>query len=388
MGCSEPRRWRCWSRDPQHARRDLARSRAPIRGPRAMPPPGLKLRPLDPSLATLVERVEIGAPPQVRPSRSPGRRRPLVMSPRPRPTDGAPPPRHRRLARGLASAHGRCRHAFVADLTLPPLQPDAVSSACLWTAARRRRLEIVLIAIEGVDAATPRRPFAALAAALREGGLFTSVARRLPVSIDNSRDAGRPSLRADPNLTPAAYRGRIAARRSPNRRAAPTPRGGAQAVLTRDPTGETWRSSRPCSPGNARRCATACEHARRLAALLIARTRRERLRYRRQALALDSLEPRCARVSAGSGARLLVTGPASFSVNARAMVKDDSRGWRPRGRSTSPADGGVPSPTAHGSGWCVVLSGALAAWRGLAGLRLRARVTLGFGTALIGEAVD
>jgi len=122
----------------------------------------LKLRPLDPSLATLVERVEIaGSHAQVRRVeifQADGDR--SVMSLAPAPPDGAPPPRHRRLARGLASPLGRCRHAFVRDLSLPPLQPDAGSIACWWTAARRRRLAIVLIAIEGVDAATPRPPFA------------------------------------------------------------------------------------------------------------------------------------------------------------------------------------------------------------------------------------
>lgn len=285
---------------------------------------------------------------------------------------------------------------FVADLSsFLPSSPTPEQRLLVDQLRDGAVSRIVLIAIEGVDAATRARHSQALAAALREGGLFTSVANGSAGSFDNER-ALLASHRyvLSPNVTPGRFTVEgLRASIAESIELLASPAGLVlKQLLTRDPTGETvaiLEALQPRQRPAMRDGVWSTPDGSR--ALLIARTRASGSDTDGQALALDSLERAFARVSAGSGARLLVTGPGVFSVKARAMVKDDVTRLSALGGAIIVAllMAVYRSPTALGLGLVPVLSGALAGVAAVSlGFGVVHGVTLGFGTALIGEAVD
>ena len=254
---------------------------------------------------------------------------------------------------------------------------------------------VVLIAIEGADGPTRARLSQALAAALRADGRFASVANGATGTFDNERgliSSHRYVL--SPNVTPERFTVeglRAAIAESIELLASPAGLMLKQ-LLPRDPTGETvaiLERLRPQeTPAMLDGVWSTPDGAR---ALLVARTRASGSDTDGQAQALEAVEQAFGVVAAGTEGRLLVTGPGVFSVKARAMVKNDVTRLSAVGAAVIIAllMAVYRSPAALGLGLVPVLSGALAGVAAVSlGFGVVHGITLGFGTALIGEAVD
>ena len=170
-----------------------------------------------------------------------------------------------------------------------------------------------------------------------------------------------------------------------------------KSLVTRDPTGETLVLLDALQPAQAPRITDGVwSSADGKRAVLLARTRASGADIDAQAQALAALEAAfdAAKTKVGPGAssaRLIVTGPGVFSVRARAMIHRDVV------RLTTVSAALVialllmvyRSPRLLALGFLPVVSGAIA---GIAAVSLAFGnvhgITLGFGTTLIGEAVD
>jgi predicted exporter len=285
---------------------------------------------------------------------------------------------------------------FVADLSsFLPSNPTPEQRLLVDQLRDGAVSRIVLLGIEGADAPTRARHSQSLAAALRADSRFASVANGATGGFDGERELLRTHrYLLSPNVTPQRFTVeglRAAIPESIELLASP-----AGLVLKRllpqDPTGETVaiiERLRPQeSPAMREGVWSAPDGSR---ALLIARTRAGGSDTDAQAQALAAIEESFAKVAAGSGARLLVTGPGVFSVKARAMVKNDVTRLSALGAAVIIAllMAVYRSPTALGLGLVPVASGALAGVAAVSlGFGVVHGITLGFGTALIGEAVD
>jgi len=217
---------------------------------------------------------------------------------------------------------------FVADLSsFLPSDPTPEQRLLVDQLRDGAVSRIVLIAIEGADTPTRARHSQALAAALRADGRFASVANGAAGAFDNERgliSSHRYVL--SPNVTPERFTVeglRAAVAESIELLASPAGLVLKQ-LLPRDPTGETvaiLERLRPQESPAMRDGVWSTPDGSR--ALLVARTHARGSDTDGQAQALEAVERAFAGVAAGSGARLLVTGPGVFSVKARAMVKND-----------------------------------------------------------------
>ncbi len=166
-------------------------------------------------------------------------------------------------------------------------------------------------------------------------------------------------------------------------------------IATRDPTGElvaVVEKMRPAqSPLTADGVWVSPDGQR---ALLLVRTRAAGSDTDAQAQAIAAIEKtfgEAARATGATGTRVLLSGPGVFSVKARAMIQHDVE--RLAAASLAVVAALLlfvyRSPLALGLGMLPVVSGAIAGVAAVSlGFGMVHGITLGFGTTLIGEAVD
>ncbi len=299
------------------------------------------------------------------------------------------------------------RTAYVADLSaFLPSSPSAQQAALLDQITRGSASRLVLIGIEGGDAGARGRASLGLAGRLRAGGLFASV--------DNGdrtawSSVGPLLFEHRYQLSPAVDAERFSAG---GLRAAiddtvallGTPAGTlVKPVLLRDPTGETVRMAEAMQPAEAPRVENGVWVSRRAArTLIVATTRADGADLDGQERALasirgafravaSSLDPAATASTAVAPLRLAVSGAGTFGVAARAQIRAEverlaalgSIGlvvwlWLAFGSLRALAIAALPVV-------CGVLAGIAAVSLGFGHVH---GLTLGFGTTLIGEAVD
>ena len=286
---------------------------------------------------------------------------------------------------------------FVADLSsfLPsaPTREQRMLVDQLRDGALSR---VMLIGIEGADAAKRAELSRALANALRQDPRFVSASNGSQVGVERERDLIlRYRYVLSPRMTPERFsveglRESIGA----TLELLASPAGMMmKSLVPRDPTGEVLAVAEQLQPQEGPRM----EHGVWVSregdrALLLARTRANGSDTDAQAEALRRVAETFARLRGdGNEARLLVTGPGVFSVKAREMIKQDVERLAAISMAIVAALllAAYRSPRALALGLAPVVSGALA---GVAAVSLGFGevhgITLGFGTTLIGEAVD
>lgn len=255
---------------------------------------------------------------------------------------------------------------------------------------------LVLIGIEGGDAAERARVARRMTAELAVQDAFATVQDGAGSGLERDREfiyAHRYLL--SPDIAPAAFEPdglRRALQASLDAVASPAGLLG-KSLLTSDPTGETLRIVDMLGSG----AAPHREHGvwsspdgRR--ALMLAEIRAAGSDTDAQAQALALIRAAFAdAVPAGSGVRLLLSGPAVFAVQARATIEHEVR-------RLSAISGTLivslllivyRSPVLLLLGLLPVVTGALAGVAAVAvGSGIVHGITLGFGTTLIGESVD
>lgn len=326
--------------------------------------------------------------------------------------DGPPQP-GRRLALGvwlaaLAFCLYQLAHTrFVADLSM--FLPDAPTEEQRLLVDQLRDgalTRMVLIGIDGADAPTRARISAAMKQRLeqateRKSGtdpgrtpVFVSVANGQSGGFEKERElllAHRYAL--SPNVTPARFSVeglRAAVDETVDLLASPA---GAlvKGLVARDPTGEMLAVIERLRPGGGPRTVNgvwASPDGSR--ALLVARTRAAGSDIDAQAQALAAVEA-AFKASAQGAAALVVTGPAVFSVRSRALIKHDVErlALASLGLVVAILLSVYRSPVLLGLGLVPVACGALAGVAAVSlGFGAVHGITLGFGTTLIGEAID
>jgi predicted exporter len=295
----------------------------------------------------------------------------------------------------LACAWLVSRASFTADLSafLPrsPTQEQQLLVDQLKSGIASR---LILIGIEGGDQAARARVSRELAARLRADAQFLHIAngemqgmeRDRQILLDN-RYLLSPAVNAE-RFTVDGLRAGITDSLDLLASSAGL---FSKALLPRDPTGEFMQLLDAMGSSQRPQLADGVWVARDGGrALLLARTRAEGADIDGQEHAVVAIRS-AFRVVAGPGMRLALTGPGPFSVSARATIKGDVA--RLSGIGAAIIIGILllvyRSPTALLLGLLPVLSGALAGVAAVSlGFGVVHGITLGFGTALIGEAVD
>ena len=259
---------------------------------------------------------------------------------------------------------------------------------------------VMLAGIEGADAPTRAQLSRALAKLLRDDTRFASVANGEASGFERERDlllAYRYVL--SPNVVPERFSvDGLRAAIGETLDLLASPAGLAmKPLVVRDPTGETLTLIERLRPAEGPQTADGVwvsPDGKR--ALLIARTHASGSDTEAQAAALAAIEDQFRSLSAGAPrtaapAAILVTGPGVFSARARAMIERDIE--RLAFISMAIVAGILllvyRSPLALVLGLVPVLSGAAAGIAAVSlGFGVVHGITLGFGTTLIGEAVD
>ncbi len=287
------------------------------------------------------------------------------------------------------------RSHYVADLSaFLPSAPTPEQAVLLDQLRNGIAARLVLVGIEGGDAASRSAASLAWGRELRTSGLFDSVANG-----DNAQYAafGRflfdhryllsPAVDAE-RFTPDGLRAAIDDTVS----LLGTPAGAAiKPILLRDPTGETLRMAESMLPSTAPRSeggVWVSRHAPR--AVLIATTHADGADLDGQERALAFLRTSFA-PHAKAGLHLVVTGAGTFAVASRAQIKHEVERLATAGSVAVVALLLVAfgSLRSLGTALLPVATGVVV---GIAVVSLGFGsvhgVTLGFGTTLIGEAVD
>ena len=286
---------------------------------------------------------------------------------------------------------------FVADLSsFLPVTPTAAQRLLVEELREGAVSRLMLVGIEGGDPASRARVSRSLAAALASSGQFASVANGAGGGFERELlFSHRYALSA--NVTPQRFtvEGLRASIGETLDLLASSAGLAVKPLVARDPTGETLaiaESLRPAQGPATSDGVWISPDGRR--ALLLARTRAAGSDTDAQAAALDALgkafDAAVEREKA-QGVRFVVTGPGVLSVRARALIKHDVE--RLAAASLLVVAALLlfvyRSPMALGLGLLPVVSGAIA---GIAAVSLGFGavhgITLGFGTTLIGEAVD
>jgi predicted exporter len=290
---------------------------------------------------------------------------------------------------------------FVADLSsFLPSAPTAEQRLLVDQLRDGAISRVVLVGIEGADAATRAALSRGLADALRADARFAGVANGAAANLEREREllfdhryVLSPAVKPE-RFTVEGLRGAVGETLGLLASSAGLM---LKSLVTRDPTGEMLAVIERIRPSEGPRMSEgvwASPDARR--ALLLARTRASGADTDAQASAVAAVEEAFRKVSASEGAaaaaaRLVMTGPGVFSVRARAMVEHDIV------RLTTLSGLIVVtlllvvyrSPLALGLGFIPVISGALAGVAAVSlGFGAVHGITLGFGTTLIGEAID
>ena len=254
---------------------------------------------------------------------------------------------------------------------------------------------LVLVGIEGADAPTRARLSRQLAQQLRADPAFASVSNGEPVNTARDRDfllANRYVL--SPAVTPERFsEAGLHAALGESIDLLASPAGlMAKALLPRDPTGEMLQLLGQFNAGSQPRQldgAWASRDGRR--ALMLLQTRAAGSDTDAQQQAMAAVRKAFDAAAGQSGASLVMTGPGVFSVTSREAIQ--SQVSLLSMISVALIAGLLllvyRSASALVLGFLPVITGALA---GIAAVSLGFGsvhgITLGFGTALIGEAVD
>jgi predicted exporter len=288
------------------------------------------------------------------------------------------------------------RTHYVADLSaFLPSAPTAEQAVLLDQLRTGVAARLVLIGIEGGTAEERGNASRQLAEALRASSLFESVSNG-----DHSQYQGTAKFLFDHRylLSPAVDAQRFTAdglRAGIDDTVAllGTPAGAMiKPVILRDPTGETVRMAEAMLPAQAPRNEDGVWVSRSAArAILVATTRADGADLDAQEAALQ-LVRKSFEAPAARGMRLLLSGASTFAVSSRAQIKSEVERLAMAGGVAIvglllAAFGG--SLRTLGTAVLPVASGVLA---GIAVVSLVFGnvhgITLGFGTTLIGEAVD
>ncbi|HSN20510.1 MAG TPA: MMPL family transporter [Usitatibacter sp.] len=293
------------------------------------------------------------------------------------------------------------RTRFVADLSsFLPAAPSAEQRLLVEQLREGALSRVMLMAIEGGDGETRARLSRALTQRLAADPRFASVSDGAAAGFAREKDflfehryALSPGV-APQRFTEAGLRSAI----SDTISLLASPAGAlVKPLVLRDPTGETLALLEGLRPAGGPRMAQGVwvsPDGRR--ALLLARTRASGSDIDAQAQAMQAAESafdalRAAPGGEARGARLEMTGPGVFSVRSRALVKHDVERFSVLGIAivASLLLAVYRSPLALALGLVPVLTGALVGVAAVSlGFGLVHGITLGFGTTLIGEAVD
>ncbi len=289
---------------------------------------------------------------------------------------------------------------FIADLSaFLPAAPTAQQRFLVDQLRDGAISRVMLIGIEGGEAAVRARVSGAMAQALRADPLFASASNGGATGFQRERDlllANRYAL--SPAVSPARFTVeglRAAIGETIDVLASPA---GllVKPYVTRDPTGEMLAVIEQMRPPEGPRVVEGVWASRDgNRALLVARTTAAGSDTDAQAVAMARVErafaDSIAHLAPGASPRLLLTGPGVFSARSREMIVRDVERLALASTVLIVALllAAYRSPVAVGLGLVPVLSGSLA---GIAAVSLGFGavhgITLGFGTALIGEAVD
>ncbi|MEO5695106.1 MAG: MMPL family transporter [Usitatibacter sp.] len=285
---------------------------------------------------------------------------------------------------------------FVADLSsfLPeaPTEQQRLLVDQLRDGAISR---VMLVGLRGGDAATRAGVSRTLGAKLRADARFASVANGESGEFGRERNLVLDNrYLLSPNVTPQRFEvAGLRAAIGETIEMLASPAGMAlKSLVPRDPTGETLaaaeRLKRDESPNMMEGVWATVDGQE---AVLVTRTRAAGSDTDAQAQAWKAVESAFAEIGAGKGFSMVVTGPGVFSAKARAMIEHDVE----RLALVSLAIVVTVlllvyrSALALGLGLLPVLSGAIVGIAAVSlGFGLVHGITLGFGTTLIGEAVD
>ncbi len=287
------------------------------------------------------------------------------------------------------------RSTFTADLTaFLPARPDAQQRVLIEQLKSGLPSRTLLMGIDGGTAVQRAEASRALAASLRASGLFEQVNNgdnggyaELGTWLFERRYALSPAVNAE-RYTAAGLRDAIDESLS----LLGTPAGAAiKPLLERDPTGETQRIAEGLIPADAPRSEEGVWASRQGGrALLMVTTRAEGSDLDAMATAIAAVRSGFAPLAA-QGLELKLSGAPLFGVDSRARIELEVHWLALAGTVLMSALLLVAfaSPVALGVAMLPVASGVLA---GIAAVSLGFGtvhgMTLGFGSTLIGEAVD
>jgi len=318
------------------------------------------------------------------------------------PASGHPPPRQRSkralwvwLAFVAVAAAITARSHYVADLSaFLPSAPTAEQAVLLDQLQSGVAARLLLIGIDGGDPAARADASRSLAAAMRASGRFEAVHNGDTAEFQTS---GQFLFEHRYLLSPAVDAARFTAdglRAAIDETVAllGTPAGALiKPILLRDPTGETVRMAEAMLPSHAPRSEDGVWVSRSAPrAVLVATTRAAGADLDAQEQALDTIRRAFAPQQA-NGLRLALSGAPVFGVASRAQIKAEVERLAIAGSVVIVALLLVAFGSLRALGTAVlpVATGVLA---GIAAVSLGFGqvhgVTLGFGTTLIGEAVD
>jgi predicted exporter len=299
------------------------------------------------------------------------------------------------LALAAAAVWQITRTSFVADLSaFLPANPDAQQRVLIEQLQSGTPARTLLIGIDGGDALARADASRALATALRGSGFFEQVQNG---QSDTWAEVGTWLFERRYQLSPAVDAQRFSAAGLREAIADTlsllgTPVGNAvKPLLERDPTGETQRIAESLIPASAPRTDEGVWASRQgPRALLVAGTRAAGADLDAQAQAIAQVRSSFAQV-APPGLTLKLSGAPVFGVNSRAQIEAEIHWLALAGTvlmstllllafASLPALGVALLPVASG-----VLAGVVAVSLMFGSVH---GITLGFGTTLIGEAVD
>ena len=317
------------------------------------------------------------------------------------------PPRRRMavlllwLALLAAAAWQIARTPFSADLSaFLPAHPDAQQRVLIEQLQSGAPARTLLIGIAGSDAPARAAASRALAAALRGGGLFEQVNNG---ETEAYAAVGTWLFEHRYQLSPAVDAEHFSARGlhqaiSESLSLLGTPAGNAiKPLFERDPTGETQRIAEALIPAQAPRSEEGVWVSRQeqdpsARALLVASTRAAGADLDAQAAAIAQVRSTFAKVAVpGSGLTLEMSGAPVFGVASRAQIEKEIRWLAIAGTLLMSALLllAFGSLAALAVAMLPVVSGVLAGIAVVSWVHGGVHaITLGFGTTLIGEAVD